>query len=299
MPFGLSAGISAGGSLLTGIMGKGAANHAADLQAKSAQRVAGMAQTAGTNAQNLVGQAAPQAISQVQGLLSPYTQLGTESAGLLGKAIAPGGSLTTPFSFNPTDLQNDPGYQFRLQQGDQAIQNSASARGTLLSGGTLKDLMSYNQGLAGTEYQNAYNRALGTYQTNFGNTLNSLFGTSQLAASPTAQAANFTGNTLTNTAQYQGNAGLQAAQIAGTALTGGANAQAGGIVGGTNALNQGIAGAGNALTNYSIYSNLFGQGGGVGGSGWLPGPGGMPGMNGPALQQQGNPLMNPGSYTGL
>lgn len=69
-------------------------------------------------------------------------------------------------------LDNDPGYQFRLDQGTQALQQSAAARGTLNTGGTLQDLVNYGQNYASSEYGNAYNRALGTYQTNFSDALN-------------------------------------------------------------------------------------------------------------------------------
>lgn len=63
--------------------------------------------------------------------------------------------------------QNDPGYQFRLQQGQQALERSAAAKGTLLTGGTLRDVQDYAQGLASNEYQNVYNRALTGWQTNY------------------------------------------------------------------------------------------------------------------------------------
>jgi hypothetical protein len=70
-------------------------------------------------------------------------------------------------------IKNDPGYQFRLGQGTQALEQSAAARGTLNTGGTLQDLVNYGQSYASGEYNQAYNRALGTYQTNYGNALNS------------------------------------------------------------------------------------------------------------------------------
>lgn len=56
--------------------------------------------------------------------------------------------------------------QFRAQQGQQAIERSAAARGTLLNGGTLKALEDFRQGLASTEYDKDFNRALSAYDTN-------------------------------------------------------------------------------------------------------------------------------------
>ncbi len=55
-------------------------------------------------------------------------------------------------------LQNDPGYQFRMRQGQNALESSASARGSLNSGATLKALQKFGQDYGSNEYQNAYGR---------------------------------------------------------------------------------------------------------------------------------------------
>lgn len=76
---------------------------------------------------------------------------------------------TTPFAPpDPNKIADNPAYQFRLQQGNQAIERAAASKGTLLTGGTLKDLTGFSQGLASTEYDNAYQRALGEYQQAYG-----------------------------------------------------------------------------------------------------------------------------------
>ena len=67
----------------------------------------------------------------------------------------------------PESVLSDPSYQFRLQQGTKALEGSAWARGVGRTGGTLKDLMGYGQGLASEEYGNAYNRALQEWQTRY------------------------------------------------------------------------------------------------------------------------------------
>ena len=69
----------------------------------------------------------------------------------------------------PTNVteQNDPGFQFRLQQGNEALQRSAAARGGLLSGGTARDLSDYAQQSASNEYGNVYSRAFNTYGQNY------------------------------------------------------------------------------------------------------------------------------------
>ena len=58
-------------------------------------------------------------------------------------------------------LQGNPGYQFALQQAQDAIQKSAAAKGTLLTGGTLKDLAGYTAGAASQNYNNIFNQQLG------------------------------------------------------------------------------------------------------------------------------------------
>ena len=61
-------------------------------------------------------------------------------------------------SFTMNDYQADPGYAFRLAQGNEGINNAAASQGNLLSGATLKAIADYNSGAASQEYGNAYNR---------------------------------------------------------------------------------------------------------------------------------------------
>lgn len=74
--------------------------------------------------------------------------------------------------FQAPDYQQamaDPGYQFRLGEGRRNLEAGAAARGVLNSGGTLKDLLNYGQQAASQEYQNVFNRAYQTYNTNRAN----------------------------------------------------------------------------------------------------------------------------------
>lgn len=68
-------------------------------------------------------------------------------------------------AFKAPDVTQDPGYQFRLKQGQDALMNSAAAKGLLRNGGTAMSLMDYNQGAASQEYGAAYGRAKGEYDT--------------------------------------------------------------------------------------------------------------------------------------
>lgn len=64
-------------------------------------------------------------------------------------------------------FQADPGYQFRQQEGEAALQRAAAAGGNLNSGRAAKDLASFNSGLASQEFGNAYQRNLQDYTTGF------------------------------------------------------------------------------------------------------------------------------------
>lgn len=79
-------------------------------------------------------------------------------------------TYTPPPAFQaPTanDVLNDPGYQFRLDQGQQSLQNARAAQGTLNTGSTLKDILGYGQDYASNEFQNVFNRDLTQYNTNY------------------------------------------------------------------------------------------------------------------------------------
>lgn len=58
-------------------------------------------------------------------------------------------------------FQATPGYDFRVNQGVQAVDASAAARGGLNSGRTMQDLTSFGQGIASQEYGNYMNRLAG------------------------------------------------------------------------------------------------------------------------------------------
>jgi hypothetical protein len=141
----------------------------------------------------------------------------------------------------------------------KALQNSAAAKGAALSSGTQKTLAGYAEGLAGTSFQNAYNRALTTFQTNRNNTLQPL----QTLIGVGQQAVGQYSNTNLSGQEYIGNAGLEATQLAGSALVGKANAQASGIMGQANAWGGALSTIGNmgqqvmaaGLNPYSPYSS--------------------------------------------
>ena len=253
MPIGAIAGaVSGGESLLGGIFGAKAANKAAQQEAQAYKQ----AENFQIGQQNL-------AVGQQQGTtaaigreLSPYTSLGQQGSNSLASLLAPGGGLTAGYGAfaAPTaeEAQQTPGYKFQFQQGMNALQNSAAARGGLLSTGTAKNLEQFGQGLASTNYQDAYNRALAAYQTNANtfytnqnNLYNRLMGATGTGLSATGQ---FTGlqqqgaNSLSNI--YMGTG-----QEVGNEMIGAGQALAGGTVGSSNSLWGGIGGAAGGATN--------------------------------------------------
>lgn len=58
------------------------------------------------------------------------------------------------------NFRTDPGYEFRLKEGQDAIERSAAARGNVLGAATMKGLDRYSQGVASDEYDRYYNRSM-------------------------------------------------------------------------------------------------------------------------------------------
>jgi hypothetical protein len=70
--------------------------------------------------------------------------------------IQQGGELVR--GFTPADYQADPGYAFRLSEGQKALERSAAARLGVQSGAALKAATRYGQEMGSQEFSNAYNR---------------------------------------------------------------------------------------------------------------------------------------------
>ena len=104
-------------------------------------------------------------------------------------------------ALNPTAFQAPtaeqaaatPGYQFALGQGLQALQRNQAATGGL-GGAAAKEAEQYGQGLASTNYQQAYSNALGAYGTNQQAAQNALASQSGLFGQNQQLAQNALGN---------------------------------------------------------------------------------------------------------
>ena len=152
--------------------------------------------------------------------LEPWRLAGVKSLSQLGN-----GDFQRDFT--AADFQKDPGYDFRMQEGQKAIERSAAARGGLQSGGTLRALSRYGQDYASGEYQNAYNRFNSDRDRRF-NRLSSVAGLGQTTSSQVGTMGANYANSLSGLNQgYANQVGantMGAANAAGAAGIGAANA---------------------------------------------------------------------------
>ena len=171
-------------------------------------------------------------------LQQPYQQAGVNALNKLQ-------GMADYTMFGPEQFTKDPGYGFRLAEGQKALDRQAAARGGLISGGALKAAQRYGQEMGSQEYSNAFNRyqlersaKLGPYQ--------SLAGVGQTAANTMGANAGQFGSNVGNTLGAYGT-------NVGNLMTSGGAARASGYVGGANALTGGL----NQYLNYTQNQNLM------------------------------------------
>ncbi len=177
----------------------------------------------------------------------------------------PAGSFS--HAFDATDFKNnvDPGYQFRMDQGNAALAAKRAATGDRWGSQALKDITNYNQDAASQEYQNAYSR----YNTNQSLLFDRLSG---LAGIGTA-AGNAASAAGTAAAGQIGSNTLSGANTSNNYLTSGAAARAAGTVGASNAI---VGGVNNGLNNWytgQIVNKYLNNGSGSGSGGSTSGNG--------------------------
>lgn len=197
--------------------------------ALGAAGIGAMASSSAADKQSALGQ---QALNQQLSLfnqgkdaLNPYIKAGQDVLPTLQDLLTPGKSAAT--------LSSLPGFQFQSQYGTMAATNALAAKSGPSAGPLATAISQYNQGLAGTTYQNQVNALQGFVNTGAG------------AAGSLAGTAVWTGNSTGNT------------------LNGIGNAQAAGTLGTANALAGGLTGATSAGTNAMLLSKLLGGAGGT------------------------------------
>ncbi|HEV7159024.1 MAG TPA: hypothetical protein VGN38_11765 [Caulobacteraceae bacterium] len=224
----LGAGVATAGAGLI------ASHHAASVEANAA-------------AQNNALQ--QQIYEENKGLAMPYINAGNQAEGALSGFLGLGGDpVAEQKAFD--NYLNSTGYQFALNQGEQAAEQNKAARGMLNSGATLKALDAYGTGLA-QQYGQQY----------VGN-LQNLTDTGQRSASSLTGAgqnyANAVGTNNTNAANVSANAGIASANAFSGALNSGV--QALGYANGGNAF-----GPAGGASSYAPMTTPSGVGYGIGG----------------------------------
>jgi hypothetical protein len=195
--------------------------------------------------------------------LSPYRQAGEQGLGQYQNALAfgpynpgagfnyqqmQGGQQALSQAMNQlgTPYEESPGYQFQLEQGQRAIDNSAAGRGMTFSGATLRAQQELGQGLAAQDYNNYQNRQMGLMGTLLGQGAygqNTLMGAQGNYLNRLQGLAAMGQNAATGT----GAAAAQFGQMGGQALGNQGMAQMSGAIAQGNAVNSGIS---NALAGY-------------------------------------------------
>lgn len=138
--------------------------------------------------------------NQLLATQQPFIDAGTGAINKLSDVFVTG---EQPFTASP-------GYDFRLQEGINALDRSAASRGRLLSGPQLRGVTEFGQNFATNEYNNEFNR------------LAALAGIGQVGTGQVGGASNIFSQLGANQLQ---NAGLNRA----TAFTNTSNALTGGI----------------------------------------------------------------------
>ncbi len=220
--------VGTGLALGSSLIGADAAKKAARIQADAANRAADLQM---------------QQFLQTREDFAPWRETGARALGQLEGNLP---ELTRRFSLS--DFEVDPGYFFRLSEGQKAIDRAAAARGRWNAPATAMALSRFNQDLASQEFGNAFNR-FNLGQTNEYNRLAGLAGTGQTAVSQLGQLGQQNVNSLANL------------------LTSGAAAQASGRMGVANAITGGI---GQGLNFYNQQALLAALGAPTMGGGTLP-----------------------------
>jgi len=167
---------------------------------------------------------------------APWRDVGEQALNQMWAGVQSG-----EFEAGDIDVTKDPGYQFRMDQGIEALDKSAAARGRLLSGAQQKGVTDYSQNVASQEYANAYAREANEKARKY-NMLSGLSSGGQASASGQAQATSQLGQQTSNILSNLGQSQAQSQYAQGQARAG---------------AYQGMAQAGNqAAQNWLMYKTL-------------------------------------------
>lgn len=196
--------VNIGGNLASGVLGAVGANRAAGIQA---------------DASNAANQTLWNMYQQNRADLEPWRTAGVGALGNLTNLTTPGKQVDA--------MMLDPGYQFRLGEGQKALETQLRAGGKFYSGDALKAGTQYNQNFATGEFGNVFNRNA------------TLAGLGQTATNTGVASGQNTANNVANN------------------LTGAGNARASGYVGAFNSLGGALGNATNYFTQQSLLDQLL------------------------------------------
>lgn len=141
------------------VIGGYASNQASNAQAKATKD--GIRAEQQMSAENIAFQREMAAEQRED--FAPWTEAGGQALDRLWAGIQSGEFEPGKFDPSQMDLKSDPGYQFRMDEGVEALDKSAAARGRLLSGAQNKAITGFAQDTASQEYGNAYARYADQY----------------------------------------------------------------------------------------------------------------------------------------
>lgn len=195
------AAVGAVGSIAGGAMSASAARDAGNSQAAAADRATALQE---------------RMYNQTRADQEPWRAAGAQSLSQMGNA-------DFQRDFTGADFQKDPGYDFRMQEGQKALERSAAAKGGLQGGAFGKALSRYGQDFASNEYGNAYNRFNADRDRRFGRLSNVAgmgMGANNAISGAGQNFANNAGSNMMGAANAQGAAGIAQANAWGGALSG-------------------------------------------------------------------------------
>lgn len=136
MPFPIAAAAIMGGtSLLGGLLGGKGAKKAANAQVQAGREALALEE---------------RMFNQTRSDFAPWREAGARGLASLEAMLEPG-----------YEHRASPGYAFRFNEGQRAVESGAAARGGLMSGKTLKDLARFGEGLAASDFETDWARKAG------------------------------------------------------------------------------------------------------------------------------------------
>lgn len=173
-----------------------------------------------------------QQFEQTREDLAPFREAGVRGLeGFEGQIAQP--DIPLGLAEYARGFQQSPGYQYQLQEGQDAIQNAAASRGLLQSGRTLRGLQEHAQGLANQDYYNyvGQNRqGLLDRHNQRQNRIGNFQGLATIGQNAAAQTGTFgqnAANQIANTQVQAGNARASGFQSAAAGINSGLGGLAG------------------------------------------------------------------------